>query len=255
MPSHEHMHENHVIPQPLAQLKEAPLDVYPDCDPALLNGSSDCLLLLLYPDRIDILNWKKQTTNSVHIGNEFQAAIRSRAPAGKILPFRTGFLILESQLTSPLFVDAKLQSPPTAMREKLEGLPLPEPGTNAFLMKNGRFFDFEYVSQIALAVIDTSQKLQVGSSGTLVTADKLVGGTFWYADSTFYTSSPSATGENDQILKFRYFGDSILFQASRPVEGQILDLTVADLNQDHVKELVVTSINSRGIFMEATDLF
>jgi hypothetical protein len=255
MPSHEHMHEERTIPQPLAQLKEAPLDVYPDCDPALLNGSPDCQLLLLYADRIDVLNWEKQSTSSINIGNEFQSPIRSRAPAGKILPFRTGFLILESQLNSPLFLDAKLQTPPSAMREKLEGLPLPEPGANTFMMKNGRFYDFEYVSQIALAVIDTSQKLQVGSSGTLITADKPVGGTFWYADSTFYTSSPSSANENDQVLKFRYFGESILYQASHPVEGQIIDLTVTDLNQDHVKELIVTSINSRGIFMEATDLF
>lgn len=251
----EHHHEAVLVPTPLAQLKERPLDLFPDCDPALVDSAHSCSLLILYPDRVEALDWKKNETKQWPFPGQSIAAVRSRAPSGKIMPFRKGFLLLANSLAFPQYLAGDLASPPAPVKETIEGLPLPEPGLNTFTLRNGRFFDFQFLSKISLAVVDTAGNLEVGSGGTLVKAEKPVGGTFCFDDSVFYASSPSMTDQPDSILKFRMTDDAIAFDSAHDVDGEIDDLVVTDLNQDEKKELVVATVTTRGIFVEVMDLF
>lgn len=132
---------------------------------------------------------------------------------------------------------------------------MPEPGLNTFALRNGRFFDFQFISKNSLAVIDTAGNLEVGASGTLVKADKTVGGTLCLDEPVIYASSPSLPGQPDSILKFTMQNGTITFDSSREADGDIIDLAVTDLNQDQKKELLVTTVTSRGILIEVMDVF
>jgi hypothetical protein len=251
----EHHHEAALVPTPLAQLKERPLDLYPDCDPALVDADHACALLILYPDRIEALDWKKNETKQWAFRGESVAAVRSRAPSGKIMPFRKGYLVLSNTLASPQYLAGDLASPPAPVKEPLEGLPLPEPGLNTFMLRNGRFFDFQFLSKTSLAVVDTAGNLEVGSGGALIKADKQVGGTFCFDDPVFFASSPSLPDQPDSILKFALHDDAITFDSTHDADGEIVDLAISDLNRDQKKELLVTTVTTRGIFIEVMDPF
>ncbi|HEY4490455.1 MAG TPA: hypothetical protein VI958_00595, partial [Acidobacteriota bacterium] len=81
------------------------------------------------------------------------------------------------------------------------------------------------------------------------------GGTLAVMLPSIYTSSPSMPDKNDAIWKFSVKDRSLELESSRPVDGQILDLLIGDLNNDGRSELIVTSRKSQGIMVEFQDLF
>lgn len=252
------MHEHHpepLLPTPLAELQAPPLDEFPDCDEKILSADHGCRLLLLYTDRVEALNWSTGEKKTFLWTTADVASVVSRAPSGKIVPFRSGFLLLSNSLEKPLFLAADLSAAPRAVQETVEGLPLPEAGLNTFTLRNGKFWDFQFLSRTTLAVITTSGSIQLGSEGKLLKSDRTVGGTFWCDDRTFYCSSPSLPGQSDAIWKFQWNGDAISFESAKDADGEILDLAVTDLNQDQKKELLVTTRNDHGIFIEVQEPF
>ena len=244
-----HIHKDASIPTPLAQLQEAPMDLLQACN------KDNCSVLLLYADRLEVLEWHKRNLRSIRIPSRFFSQIRSRAPSGKIVRFGDGFLVMHNNLAAPLYFDAELAGPPGLYTTKPEWLPLPDPGRNSFTLHDGRFYDFDLIEQDKFAAIDTRNRLSIAASGRLTTSAESIGGTFTVLLPLIYTSSPNLPDKPDAILKFSFQEDSIHFESSRPVEGQILDLLISDLNQDQEQELLVTVRNSRGILVEVQDLF
>ncbi len=241
--------EHPKVPSILAELEEAPLDVFPACQ------QQNCRLILLFKNRIAVLQWQSGEKKEILFPQRFFQSIRSRAPSGKILKFAKGYLILNQDLTSPLYFTEDFDSPPGTYVEKPDWLPVPEPGFNWYTLQDGRFFDFETLAENGLAVIDTAYSIQIARGGKLVAATIRCGATLCSAFPVLYTSSPVHSDEPDAVMKFRVRDDSVMLESTRPSQGPIVDLAVSDLNQDGIQELLVTWKGSKGITIEAMDVF
>jgi len=235
------------IPTPLAELKEGPLDIAPAC------LESACNLLLLYGAHLDVLDWKMGQTTSIKFGSTFFAPVKSRAPSGKILSFAKGYVILSNLLAYPLFFSGNLQAPPGIFTDKPSWLPTAQPGFNWFTLQDGHFYDFERFATNKMAAIDTSFHLNLAQEGNLAASQNRVGSKLCSSSTAIYTSSPSLPSDPDTILKFDLA--SLQQISSRPVDGQILDLAITDLNQDGEMELLVTVRNTRGIRIDVMEPF
>jgi hypothetical protein len=250
-PAHDHeMHEGHKevkVPTPLAQLQEVPLDVAPAC-----KGSA-CSVLLLYNDRLDVLDWQNGQTRSIAFPPTFQSTIRSRAPSGKIVKFGDGYLVLNNNLANPVYFNTNLDPTPGIYTNRPEWLPIPEPGRNWFSLNDGHFYDFDLLSEKGIAAVDIDYRLNLADGGKLLTSAERVGATLSVFGASIYTSSPTLPNQPDTILKFDR--TSLQQVSSRATDGQIADLCVTDLNGDGENELLVTVISMRGIFIQVLEPF
>ena len=52
-------------------------------------------------------------------------------------------------------------------------------------------------------------------------------------------------------MKFSNQNGTLQLITSRPVDGQIMDLAISDVNQDGQKELLVTMRTAKGILVDA----
>ena len=245
--THDHTaHKEMPVPTPLAELKEVPLDVAQNCQ-----SKENCTLLLLYSNALVERNWQTGTERIIELPST--AALKSRAPSGKILKVQENFFIVGNQLATP----AVFQSNLTQSSGQLPGrLPKPEPGVNTYALSEGRFYDFEEFGPNGLAVIDTRNKLHVADQGNLASAEEPVGGTICVAPPYVYTSSPSLPEKGqDSIQKFIYKDGFVRLEKSQNIEGNVYDIVITDLNQDHQPEMLVTVRNERGIFIEVHDPF
>ncbi len=265
-PPPQHVHVETKIPTPLAELKEAPLDLAVNCKA----GASECSVLLLYPDRITRLNWKSGQTQDFPVPREFFSSTPSRAPSGKIIPVNAElltrlpvpdsektaiqYLVTNNNLLSLLYFDADLNGPFPLDCSKCP-IPIAVPGLNTFALRDGKFYDFEFLPGNELAVIDKKYQLSVGGKGQLATAGSQVGGTLCASSGYLYTSSPTPSGQSDSLLKFLNQNGEIGLESNRPFDGEILNLLIADLNQDGQNEMIVLLRTSRGIFMEVLEHF
>jgi len=237
------------VPSIVAELEEAPLDVFPACQ------DQNCRLLLLFKNRVTVLNWQNGEKKEVLFPQSFLNSIRSRAPSGKILKFAKGYLILNQDLTNPLYFTEDFDSPPGAYVEKPDWLPVPQPGFNWYTLQDGRFYDFETLPENGFAVIDTTYSIQIARGGNLVPSTVRCGATLCSVFPVLYASSPVHSDGPDAIMKFRVREDSVVLESTRPAQGTIVDLAVSDLNQDGIQELLVTWKNSGRIAIEAMDVF
>ncbi len=237
------------VPSILSELGEAPLDIFPAC------REKNCRLLLLFTNRMTVLNWQSGEEKEVFFPQSFFNSIRSRSSSGKIIKFAQGYLILNQDLTNPLYFTEDFDSPPGAYVEKPDWLPVPEPGFNWYTLQDGRFFDFETLPGNGLAVIDTNYSIQIARKGKVVPSTVRCGATLCSVFPVLYASSPVHSDEPDAVMKFRVREDSVVLESTRPAQGTIVDLAVSDLNQDGVLELLVTWKGSRGITIEAMDVF
>jgi hypothetical protein len=246
-PIHDHTaHKEMPVPTPLAELKEIPLDVAQNC-----RSKENCSLLLLYSNRLVERNW--QTGTEQVIGLPSTAAVKSRAPSGKILKVQENFFIVGNQLATPAVFQSNLTQssgqPPVRW-------PKPEAGVNTYTLSEGRFYDFEEFGSNGLAVIDTKHRLHVADQGKLASAEEPAGGTICVAPPHIYTSSPSPPEKGqDSIQKFIYKDGLVRLEKSQNIEGNIYDIVITDLNQDQQPEMLVTVRNERGIFIEVHDPF
>ncbi len=237
------------VPSVVAELTEAPLDVLPACTE---NG---CRLILLFANRICVLSWQDGQKKEIQFSESLFGSIRSRAPSGKIMKFAKGYLILNQNLANPLYFTDNFDSPPGAYSERPDWLPIPEPGVNWYTLQDGRFYDFEPIPESGLAVIDTTYTIQIGRGGKLVPSTVRCGATLCSLFPVLYTSSPVNSDEPDAVMKFRAREDSVVLETIRPVQGNIVDLAISDLNQDGVQELLVTLKTAKGFMVEAMDVF
>ncbi|HJZ13733.1 MAG TPA: hypothetical protein VJ521_16380, partial [Acidobacteriota bacterium] len=237
------------LPNPLALLEQEPLDV------AVAAKAQESFLLLLYSDRVDVLDWRRGTHKSISIPPRFASRVRSRAPSGKLIHSDNGFIILHNNLNAPLLINAQLDALPVLYTMRPAWLPVPDPGVNSFTLQDGRFFDFDPLNGESFAAVDTQGKLSLASGGNLISSAIEAGGTLAVMLPSIYTSSPSMPDKNDAIWKFSVKDRSLKLESSRPVDGQILDLLIGDLNNDGRSELIVTSRKSQGIMVEFQDLF
>lgn len=265
-PPPQHVHMETKIPTPLAELKDAPLDMAADCRP----GAGECSILLLYSDRITTLNWKSGQNQDFLVPHEFFSSTPSRAPSGKIMPVnaelltRLGipdsqktviqYLVTNNNLSSLLYFDADLKGPFPLDCAKCS-IPIAVPGKNTFALRDGKFYDFDFLPENELAVIDEHYQLKIGGKGKLAAADLQSGSTVIAADHYLYTSSPTLPGQPDVLLKFLYNNSEIISQSNRSFDGEILNLLVADLNQDGTNEMIIMLKTSRGIFLEVLEAF
>jgi hypothetical protein len=265
--SHEHVHKETKIPTPLAQLPEAPLDLYAAC---MSPEESMCSLLMLYSNRVEILDWKSGKTRTETFPPELLSPTPSRAPSGKILPAseslmnrlavteeekrRIQYIVTTSDLNSILYFDAEFRAPHPLICNKCP-IPIADPGLNTFLLRDGEFYDFELLPDNELAVIDEKYHLSIGGKGTLISANMSVGSTFCVSLPYIYTSSPSLPGQPDALLKFQYQNGQIVMESNRAFDGEIRDLLIFDLNQDGQNEMIVTLKTSRGIFLDILENF
>jgi hypothetical protein len=244
---HDHTEHKEVkIPTPLAELQQAPLDIAPAC------LARNCDLLLLYNDHLDVLDWKTSQKRSLTFPPAFFASVKSRSPSGKILAYAQGYLILCNSLTNPVYFSADLKTP-AILSDTPAWLPLAQAGFNWFRLQDGRFYDFERYASNSMIAVDTSLHLNVAQAGNLVTSTDKAGATLCVSSSAIYTSSPNLPSDPDAILKFDTA--SLKQVSSHPVDGQILDLCIADLNQDGEVELLVTLKNGNGIRIDVMEPF
>jgi hypothetical protein len=243
LPEHS-MHQEMPVPTPLVELQEVPLDVAEDCD------DNNCILLLLYSNRVVARNWQNGSEQIIPFKNTTQ---RSRAPSGKILLIGDSIFILSNNLSAPLIVDRKL-NPVKGTIPPL--FPQPEPGRNTYLLSDGEFYDFEKLGPAGLAVIDNQYRLQIADQGKLISAGERVGGTLCVSLPYIYVTSAALPNQlKDSILKFRYENDAVSLIENRNFDGSIYDIAITDLNRDHKPEMLVTLRNQRGIFIEVHEPF
>lgn len=244
---HQHVHEEVEIPTPLAELKEPPLDLIPYCE-----NTPYCAVLLLYPDRLELLDWKSGSTKQILLKKI--RGIRSRAPSGKLIKSGSYYWVLHNNYPEPLCFNSELNTCEDAAPAPLN-FPRAAPGVNYFFLYDGKFYDLEIGAEQKMAVIETSRHLSIAESGRRVTSQERVGGCLAISWPVFYTSSPSLPEEADAILKFAIEQDALVLKTSRPILGQILDITVSDLNQDEAFELLATVKTANGIFIQVFDAF
>lgn len=262
-----HVHVETKIPTPLWELRDAPLDVYAAC---LNEGKSECSILLLYADHFKILDWKAGSMRLEVFSKETLSPFPSRAPSGKIIPVsaefasrlplsdeekqRIRYIITNNNLAIPLYYDSEFT---TTYPMPCKGCPFPvaTPGFNTFSLRDGKFYDFELLQENEVAVIDDKYHLSVGGKGRLATSDVGVGATLCTALPFIYTSSHTLPGQPDVLLKFRYQDGQLIQESTRPLDGELIDLFIFDLNQDGQNELILTLKTSRGIFLEVQENF
>jgi hypothetical protein len=265
-PPHEHMHAERLIPTPLAQLKEAPLDLSAACKP----GARECSILLLYSQKITVLDWKSGQTQDISFPRNFFSPTISRAPSGKIISVNLDvgnrinvtdsqkasikYLITNNNLSSFVYLDADLNGPFLLDCSKCL-IPVATPGVNTFALKDGKFHDFEFLPANELAIIDDQYHLSMGGKGTLITAASEVGNTLFVQLPYIYTSAATFPGQRDALQKFLYQNGQIILESSQSYDGEILDILIADLNQDGKSEMIVTLNSSRGIFLDVLENF
>ena len=217
-------------------------------------GSTPCELAILYPDRIEILNWTTLARRIKSIPAEFFAPVRSRAPSGKILKNGEHYLVLNSNLSAPLQYDLKFNGP-LSDQAPLPILPTVASGLNYYTLGDGRFFDFEPLESGGMAVIETGRRLSVAAHGEISTSSQQAGASLAVHWPTLYTSAPVPPGQPDSVQKFTLDGQTLLLASSRPADGDIIDLAVTDLNRDEAAELLVTVRKPEGVFVEVWEIF
>lgn len=245
--AHDHTgHKDMPVPTPLAQLKRIPMDSAEHCP----DQEQDCSLLLLFPNELVQRNWKEGTERAFPLE---RTGIRSRAPSGKILKIQNNIFLFTNELQGPVVYDQNLQPIRANVPSRF---PLPEPGRNTYSLADGRFFDFEPFHAKGLAVVDLQNRLSLADEGKLATAGEPAGSTLHVSPPYIYTSSPVLPGAGqDSILKFIYKDGLLRLEASQKMDGSIYDILLTDLNRDGQKELLVTVMNSRGIFIEVHEDF
>jgi hypothetical protein len=95
----------------------------------------------------------------------------------------------------------------------------------------------------------------MGGKGTLITAASEVGNTLFVQLPYIYTSAATFPGQRDALQKFLYQNGQIILESSQSYDGEILDILIADLNQDGKSEMIVTLNSSRGIFLDVLENF
>jgi hypothetical protein len=242
---HDHStHQEMAVPTPLAQLDEIPLDVAEDCE------GNNCLLLLLYSNRLVARNWQNGSEQRIPLQSTTQ---RSRAPSGKILLFDDSIFISTNNLAAPLILDHKLNPAKGTMPARF---PQPIPGRNTYLLSDGEFYDYEKLGSAGLAVIDNKYHLQIADHGKLISTDQHVGGSLSVSLPYIYVTSAALPNQlKDSILKFRYENDSFSLVDTKTFDGSVYDIAITDLNRDHKPEMLVTLRTPRGIFIEVYELF
>lgn len=246
---HQHHHAEALIPTPVAQLQEAPLDVSQICR----KGAADCEIVLLYPDRIETLNWKTMEHKVQAIPSSLFSATRSRAPSGKILNNGDGFVVLSNDLNRPIYFDAELIGPISPSTVSI--LPAAAPGLNSYSLGDGKFWDFEPLADGGMAVVETNRRLSLAREGTLTTASNPAGGALAAIWPAIYTSAPVLPGDPDSVQKFVYQDGNLSYESSKLAVGSICDLAVTDLNRDGIPELLVTVQRNEGVFIEVWEPF
>ena len=246
---HKHVHVEPAIPTPVAQLKEAPLDVGQYCA-----GSSDpCGIALLYPDRMEILNWKTLAVRVKAIPAAFLNAVRSRAPSGKIVRTDSGYILLSNNFSGPLHFDSEFNGPVPGVADPR--MPSALPGNNTYALGDGRFTDFELLPDGGVAVVEPNHRLSAALAGSLITAANPAGDALAARWPQVYTSAPVLPGQADLVQKYTYRDGVLAFDSSRPAVGSIVDLSVTDLNRDGAQELLVTVQKPEGVFIEVWEAF
>jgi hypothetical protein len=243
------MHHEVAIPTPVARLEEAPLDVGQDC----AGAGKPCDIVLLYADRIEIINWKTLATRVKKFPPELASPTRSRAPSGKLLRDDTGYILLTNSLSGALHYDSQWNA--VVSGAATPALPKADPGLNSYSLGDGRFSDFEPLSDGGMAVVETDHRLGVARGGALVRAADPAGGTVAVRWPQIYTSAPVLPDQPDSVQKYTYQDGNLVFESSRPVVGSILDLSVTDLNRDGTPELLVTVRKPEGVFIEVWEVF
>lgn len=262
-----HVHGENKIPTPLWELSAVPLDVSGAC---LEKSQPECSILILYADHLMIVDWKNQSFRIQPFIPETLAPFPSRAPSGKIIPIsrefseklplnddekqRIQYIVTNNNLAGPLYYDSELTA---AFPLPCKGCPFPvaTPGFNTFALRDGKFYDFELLPENEVAVIDDQYRLNVGGKGHLAQSDVEVGATLCTSLPFIYTSSHSLPGQPDVLLKFRYQDGQLIPESNHPVDGEIIDLLIFDLNQDGQNELILTLKSSRGIFLDVRENF
>jgi hypothetical protein len=151
---------------------------------------SDCSILLLYPWKIAVLDWKSGESQDIPFSRNLFSQTVSRAPSGKIISVTPDvlnriaaadsqkasirYLITNNNLSSFVYLDADLNGPYLLDCSKCS-IPIATPGVNTFALKDGKFYDFEFLSGNELAIIDEKYHLGIGGKGTLVSAASEVG--------------------------------------------------------------------------------
>ena len=246
---HHHGHPEALIPTPVAQLKEAPLDVGQFCS----SDSPACEITLLYSDRIEFLNWKTLARRVKNIPPAFFSPTRSRAPSGKILQTNAGFVVVNNNLSAPLNFDAQFNGPGPPVANA--ALPVATPGYNTYALGDGKFSDFEILTDGGMAVVDPNHHLSVAREGALNTAANPAGGALAVNGRHIYTSAATLPGQPDSVQRFTFQDGAVTFDSSRPALGAIVDVAVTDLNKDGIPELLVTVQRPEGVFIEVWEPF
>lgn len=243
------------IPSTLMTLEQPPLDLLPCKDG----------LILLYPDHLELRDWKEKKDRYFLFSEKFRADTRSRAPSGKILAIQGDFLrrltlpassdsdlffvITASDLSGPIYFDSAWNGP---FPVSCHGCPLPvaTPGLNTFQIADGHFFDFELLPESRIAVVDSHNQLSLADRGNLITADRPVGSTLCADWPHLYTSAAVDSASNDSLLQFVYQDNALVLESLRDVNGQILNLSLSDLDHDHKQELLAVVKNAGSIRVE-----
>jgi len=242
---HDHSaHQEMPVPTPLAEIAEIPLDVAEDCE------GNNCLLLLLYSNRLVARNWQNGSEQTIPLRGTAQ---RSRAPSGKILLIDDSIFVSSNSLTAPIVLDHKLNPAKGTMPARF---PQPEPGRNTYFLSDGEFYDYEKLGSAGLAVIDNKYHLQIADQGKLISTDQRVGGSLSVSLPYIYVTSAVLPNQlKDSILKFRYENDALSLVDTRTFDGTVYDIAITDLNRDQKPEMLVTLRNQRGIFIEVYEPF
>lgn len=249
MQDHQHHHAEALIPTPVAQLQEVPLDVSQICRAK----AADCDIILLYPNRLETLNWRTLAHQVKEIPSGLFSSMRSRAPSGKILSSPDGFVVLSNDLSRPVYYDSELNGPISPSAVSI--LPSATPGLNSYTLGDGKFWDFEPLAEGGMVVVETNRHLSLAREGALTTASNPAGGAVTANWPTIYTSAPVLPGEQDSVQKFLYQNGSLTYESSRQAVGTICDLAVTDLNRDGITELLVTIQKPEGVFIEVWETF
>jgi hypothetical protein len=134
-------------------------------------------------------------------------------------------------------------------------LPSAAPGYNSYVLGDGSFWDFDVIPDGGIVVIENNGHLSVARAGSLVTASNPAGGALAIQWPQIYTSAPVLPGEQDSVQKFVYRDGALVFDSSRASLGPIRDLSVTDLDNDGVSELLVTVQRPEGAFIEVWETF
>jgi hypothetical protein len=238
-PSH-HVHAESEIPTPLAELRQSPLDMLPNC-----GNDAYCPLLILYSDSLELLDWKKSESKRIALPAPTN---RSRNPSGKLIQQDANILVIHTNFDHTLCFDKKWNP---CKNFDASSLPKAAPGLNYFEFSDGRFYDLQYLPDNKLAVIETNNRLSLAGTGNLISTQEKVGGVLGVNFPVFYTSAATLPGQTDAIMKFIYENDAFFLEKSEPVMGEILDLTVSDLNRDGKMELLAAVRTREGsIFIQ-----